>query len=311
MRKFLWLLALCLILTGCTAKPVESATEPDFGILEHEGAHYRLREDLTTVLVLGLDAFAFEVDAMAYTNRMQADFLLLLVVDEAAKTCIPLHLNRDTMTRIRRLGVGGEGAGSFVGQLALAHTYGSGGSDSSLNAVRAVSELLWDAPVDHYITMTMDAVAAINDRLGGITVTVEEDFSHLDPALVPGQQVKLMGEQALTYVRARAGMADSSNLARMKRQQQYLSAFQTKLLETYRTDSTLLSGWLLELGEDFSTDCSVNQLDGLMKLLAQCEMAPFRELQGEAVQGEAFLEYHLNEERLLETALELFYEKQD
>ena len=84
------------------------------------------------------------------------------------------------MTQIRILGVTGEPAGTFTGQLALAHTYGSGEEDSCENTVLAVSNLLYGMEIDHYVSLTMDGVALLNDLVGGVTVEVLDDFSGID-----------------------------------------------------------------------------------------------------------------------------------
>ena len=188
-------------------------------ITYYNGTAYARREDLETVLLLGVDKFEGETPE-GYVNNQQADFLLLLVMDKQHETCTPIQLNRDTMTQIQILGVTGEPAGTFTGQLALAHTYGSGEEDSCENTVLAVENLLYGVGIDHYVSLTMDGVALLNDLVGGVTVEVLDDFSGIDDSLVQGETVTLKGQQALTYVRSRGGMEDSSNLHRMERQRQ-------------------------------------------------------------------------------------------
>ena len=114
----------------------------DREITYYNGTAYAKREDLETVLLLGVDKFEGETPE-GYVNNQQTDFLLLLVMDKQHETCTPIQLNRDTMTQIQILGVTGEPAGTFTGQLALAHTYGSGEEDSCENTVLAVSNLLY------------------------------------------------------------------------------------------------------------------------------------------------------------------------
>ena len=113
----------------------------DREITYYNGTAYARREDLETVLLLGVDKFEGETPE-GYLNNQQADFLLLLVMDKQHETCTPIQLNRDTMTQIQILGVTGEPAGTFTGQLALAHTYGRGEADSCENTALAVSNLL-------------------------------------------------------------------------------------------------------------------------------------------------------------------------
>ena len=277
--------------------------------VEYAGDYYVPRKNLQTVLIMGLDKYEREETTLGYTNKMQADFLLLAVIDKDAKTCELLHLNRDTMTEIRRLGIGGGETGTFTGQLALAHTYGSGGSDSCLNAVKAVSKLLGGVKIDHYMTLTMDAVAKINDLVGGVTVTMLEDFTEIDPAMVKGQEVTLKGENALAYVRFRKGIGDQSNLSRMERQRQYLEAFYGKLMETNKKVSGFLSSTLLKVNDDFVSDCTVNQLEALSNLLELCTVAPIRTIEGKAIQGEEFMEFYPDADSIQENVMALFYER--
>lgn len=328
-RLCCWLCAAALLLAGCggeKAQPTDAETmaiqttsiettsaqttapAPTVeGQLEYGGKTYLPREGIQTLLLMGLDKYERPENAIGYTNKLQSDFLLLVVIDENAKTVELLHLNRDTMTTIRRLGVGGGAAGTFTGQLALAHTYGSGGSDSCLNAVKAVSTLLDGVPIDHYMTLTMDAVGQINDLVGGVSVTVLDDFSEIDPALEQGKEVTLRGDQALVYVRTRLGLEDSSNLHRMERQRQYLAALYAKLMERSRANGDFLAKTLLTVSDSMVSDCTVNQLETLGDLLTQCTIAPIRTLEGKAVLGEEYIEFYVDEDSLRDTVLALFY----
>ncbi len=312
MRKLSLVLMFCLLLTGCFGSPRQTEptqTLPEPGVVLYQNERYRLREELTTILILGLDKFEQEPDPYAYTNQLQSDFILLMVLDEAEGSYTSLHIDRDTMTDIQRLGVGGDETGTFVGQLALAHTYGSGGSDSAVNAMEAVSGLLHDMYIDHYITLTMDAVAMLNDLVGGVTVTVLGDFSQVDPSLVKGEQVTLQGDQALTYVRARYGVDDQTNQSRMVRQRQYLTALFDKVLEHQRDEDDFTANALAKLSGSFTTDCNVSWLSNLAQTLEGYTANPILSIEGESRQGEEFMEFYPDETALYETVLSLFYRK--
>lgn len=298
----------CLLLTGCKQQPISTmGTEPPTEDCAAE-TEPQLKDDLQTILVMGLDKYEAKPKEMGYLNDQQSDFLMLVVLDEKAGTSQVLHLNRDTMTEIRRLGVGGGDAGRFTGQLALAHTYGSGGSDSCLNACKAVSTLLGGIHIDHYIALTMDAVALLNDQVGGVTVEIMDDFTHLDPAMIQGETVTLHGEQALLYVRTRGSLEDSSNLHRMERQRQYLNALYEHLLKARKEDEHFLQDSLLELSSSFQSDLTVNQLSKLGETMLDLELQPFMTIEGEAVKGEEFMEFYPDEASLDQVIQDLFYE---
>lgn len=279
----------------------------DREITYYNGTAYARREDLETVLLLGVDKFEGETPE-GYINNQQADFLLLLVMDKQHETCTPIQLNRDTMTEIQILGVTGEPAGAFTGQLALAHTYGSGEEDSCENTVLAVENLLYGMEIDHYISLTMDGVALLNDLVGGVTVEVLDDFSGIDDSLMQGETVTLKGQQALTYVRSRGGMEDSSNLHRMERQRQYLSALQQQLKQASQQDSGFTLDALLQLNEYMVSDCTVNQLSDLGNSLAAYQGGDILTTPGDAQEGEEFMEFTVDEAALQQLVMEVFYE---
>lgn len=279
----------------------------DREITYYNGTAYAKREDLETVLLLGVDKFEGETPE-GYLNNQQADFLLLLVMDEANETCTPIQLNRDTMTQIRILGVTGEPAGTTTGQLALAHTYGSGEEDSCENTVLAVSNLLYGMEIDHYISLTMDGVALLNDLVGGVTVEVLDDFSGIDDSLMQGETVTLQGQQALTYVRSRGGMEDSSNLHRMERQRQYLAALQQQLKAAVQQEDGFTLDALLQLNEYMVSDCTVDQLSDLGDSLAAYQVSDILTTPGEAQEGEEFMEFSVDEAALQQLVMDVFYE---
>ena len=276
-------------------------------ITYYNGTAYARREDLETVLLLGVDKFEGETPE-GYLNNQQADFLLLLVMDKQHETCTPIQLNRDTMTQIRILGVTGEPAGTTTGQLALAHTYGSGEEDSCVNTVLAVENLLYGVGIDHYVSLTMDGVALLNDLVGGVTVEVLDDFSGIDDSLVQGETVTLKGQQALTYVRSRGGMEDSSNLHRMERQRQYLSALQQQLKQASQQDSGFTLDALLQLNEYMVSDCTVDQLSDLGDSLAAYQVSDILTTPGDAQEGEEFMEFTVDEDALQQLVMDVFYE---
>lgn len=293
--------------TGPPSAVEADAPVDDREITYYNGTAYAKKEDLETVLLLGVDKFEGETPE-GYVNNQQADFLLLLVMDKQNETCTAIQLNRDTMTQIQILGVTGEPAGTFTGQLTLAHTYGSGEEDSCENTVLAVENLLYGVGIDHYVSLTMDGVALLNDLVGGVTVEVLDDFSGIDDSLVQGETVTLQGQQALTYVRSRGGLEDSSNLHRMERQRQYLSALQQQLKQASQQDSGFTLDALLQLNEYMVSDCTVDQLSDLGNSLAAYQVSDILTTPGDAQEGEEFMEFSVDEAALQQLVMEVFYE---
>lgn len=285
----------------------ESARRRREGWIERDGVWYAPKQGQETMLLIGLDKMDPLKQSEGYNNNTQADFLLLAVFDDIEEKVHVLHINRDSMAEIPVLGVDGQPAGSVTGQLALAYTYGSGLNDSCVNTVDTVSDFLYGIEIDHYVAMTMGAVPYINDLVGGVPVTVMDDFSGIDDSLVKGKTITLKGEQALHYVRNRAELEDSTNLNRMKRQQQYLTSM-AKQVEKLDDDFSISAQQVATIAKYIISDCSIDTLSRMAEQFVDYPLQEMQEIQGEAVQGEEFIEFYPDEEKLAEQVLELFYE---
>ena len=154
----------------------------------------------------------------------------------------------------------------------------------------------------------MDAVPRLNDLVGGVEVTVLDDFTGVDDTLVKGETVTLHGEQALRYVRSRQSMKDSSNTARMARQRQYVNALIDKVNARREADEK----FALKLWDEFSSYVQYNSTDYRMKEMAQkymeYEFTDILTLDGFSNAGEEFMEFHPDEESIRQTVYSLFYQ---
>lgn len=271
-----------------------------------KGITYQHRRNLDCYLFMGVDVDGTVADMQRYGGGGQADVQLLAVLDHNEKTWRILQLNRDTLTEVNVLGLTGKVIGVEHEQLALAHAYGSGAEDSCRNTVKAVSSLLWNQPVTGYVAMNVEGIGVLNDALGGVEVTVTSDFSAVDPSLEMGSSVTLHGSQAVNFLRARHGVGDETNLSRMERHRQYLTALSDKLLST---DSvSLLNAY------DQCHDYTVANMDSGMILSLAEKLKDYTQLPLLTIAGQTALlndstAYLLDEDSLTSVIVELFYEK--
>ncbi len=291
----------------------EQLTRQPVTSIEHDGEWYRLRKDVQTVLLIGTDSLQdteADPDLDLFYNYDQADFLALVVFDDAERTCTFIHINRDTMCSVPWLTVNGMLGGEDIEQIALAHTYGTGGEDSCENTCHAVQNLLFGLPVTSYACVTMDAVPVVNDMIGGVTLTLEEDLTDLDPSYTKGNRITLRGDAALSFVRARMSVGDGLNLSRMGRQRQYIAAF----IDAFRTssgkDDALLVRIVEKLDKKLLLNLGMNQIRSISEKIREYEILPPVVPEGENRQGEVFMEYYVDEASLWETVRSLFCEDQ-
>ena len=278
--------------------------------IERNGVAYFPRQDITVVMVLGIDQFGPVAQSESYNNRGASDMDILLIFDETNKQINVLHLNRDTMLSMPVLGIGGRQAGTYYGQLALAHTYGSGLSDSCENTRQAISDFLYGLKIDYYVAMNMDAITILNDAVGGVTVDVTEDFSAVDPTITMGKTT-LLGDQAINFVRSRKDVGDSLNLSRIERHKVYLDGFAEAFRAKQEADAAFVLSAYEQVASYLVTDLSANAISGMMDRYSDFEINEIISPKGENRVGEEYMEFYVDEEALDALILRLFYAPKD
>ena len=276
--------------------------------LRYEGKEYELRDGIETFLLLGLDTNE-QTDLEGYTNKMRADFITLLVVDNNTKTFDAIRINRDTMADVYRLGVAGERIGKDTRQIAIAYSYGNGREVSCRNTADSVSQLLLGAKIDHYLSVTMDAVPIFNDYVGGVEVEIKDDFTGVDDTLVKGQTVRLMGEHALNFVRSRSSMPEPTNLNRMGRQRQYLEALYDQAKKRIAEDDDFAVNAVIKIADYLVTDSTADRLHTFVKKLSGYDLGEIYDIEGENVVGTDFMEFYPDEDSLTKLVIECFYKE--
>ena len=274
--------------------------------ITRDGIAYYPRQDITVMMVLGIDQTGPVESSNYYRNQGAADSIMLLVFDETNEECRVVYLNRDTMLHMDVLGVRGEYAGTTYGQLALAHTYGKGLEDSCENVRNTLMNFMHGLTIDYYVAMNMDAIPILNDAVGGVTVVVADDFSEVDPS-IPMGEVTLRGQQVLSFVRTRKDVGDQKNVTRMERQKQYISAFLTALRAKEHEDTSFILKTYDEVAPYLISDCPVNTLSSMLDRYVDYEIVEIVTPEGDNVIGEAYYEFYVDEEKLDELILRLFY----
>ena len=279
--------------------------------LEHNGTQYVLKEGIETFLVMGLDKFEGTSSADSYNNDQQADFLMLFVFNNNENKVTAIHINRDTMAKMNVLGVAGQKIDTVTKQISFSHTYGNGKEISCNNTAHSVSGLLLDTKINSYMSLTMDSIVVVNDIVGGVELTVRDDFTCIDDTLIKGQTVRLTGEQALNYVQTRYGLEDSTNSGRMERQKQYLGALYNQSKELAESDDSFLLDTVVAISEYILSDRTADELSSLAKKMSEYEFCGVLDIEGESVKGKEFMEFYPDEESIKKIVLDLFYQPKD
>ena len=189
-----------------------------------QGKEYTYNQNIRNILFIGVDKKE-EMQIQDYAGRGgQADCLILLSLNTKDKTATMLNISRDSMVNLDIYDMSGDFLAEERGQIALQYAYGDGEKRSCWLQKKAVTELLHDIPINSFIALNIDGISTIADVLGGVELTVPEDYTAIDPSFVKGETIVLKGDKAERYVRYRDINEFGSNNGRMERQNQFLRA---------------------------------------------------------------------------------------
>jgi anionic cell wall polymer biosynthesis LytR-Cps2A-Psr (LCP) family protein len=271
--------------------------------ISYQGQDYPLKRNMSSVLLIGTDKIEGDgkpVDDDLTYNFNLADFIVVLVFDHSNKTVTPFQVCRDSMCDVDTL------RGLRRMQITLAHTMGNGKEESCITVKKALERLIYGVPIDNYVSFTMDAVPLLNDMVGGVTVTLEDDIPQLGIKYRKGESVTLRGKQALKFIRYRDTSLLDDNLRRMGHHRLYLYAFTEAARSALSQDQDLAVKAFKRVDPFLCTDLSVDDVSKIVDNLCNYEILPVVTPTGVYTEGERFAEYILDETALWDCVHSVF-----
>lgn len=292
-------------------KKTEDGDEEQESLFWNDQVYLR-RDDLEHILILGVDKEEVMSERDDDGNSVgQADAIYLVTLDETQEEISIAAIPRDTWVEIDMYDGSGIYHGTKNAQITLQYAYGDGQTMSCELVKKRVEELL-HIDIDHYLALNLSTIAVINDAVGGVTVTMDEDYTLFDSEFVKGATVCLEGEQALHYLQLRDTHVEGSATTRILRQEMYLYAFMDQAKMALKKNPFLLFGLLSDIEGNYETDLSIWTMMKLAKKAASIDAANIKmwTLPGRILQaiGNPYEEYHLNQTDLMEQILLHYYE---
>ena len=280
-------------------------------MITYKNETYVKKGNLETYLIAGIDAPGKVEKVTEYDGTGQCDVLAVIVRDRSTDQCKLLSIDRNTITAVKSLDNDGTYLDTTDIQISLAHAMGFDQQVRAENTVDAVSHLLGDQTIDGYAMVNMGAIQVVNDMVGGVTVTIEDDFTDRDPTLKKGETVTLMGEHAENYIRGRKDVADGSNQNRMSRQSNYEEAFKPALRSKCAENSKFPLEVYHAMEDYMTTNISAKKFCRLAILMSDENQDEKVAISGTyGLDEDEWQTFTPDEDSLQEAILELFYQKQ-
>ena len=308
------LLLLVFILVALVIKEVlkepeaewdDTQSQVDINQITYEGKQYSYNTNLINILFLGVDNTDMLTEDNLPGEAGQSDCIMILTLDKEKKEGRIIQIPRDTMTEVDLYDTSGNYSTTVTEQIATQYAYSIGGKSSCFATKKTVSELLYDLPIDGYLAMEYSSIAIVNDAIGGVEITVPEDYTMIDPAFEKGATLKLTGEQAHDYVRWRDTNASFSNNDRMERQVQYIPALINTIRDYVGEDGDYYKKLYSLVEKYMLTDLNEEEINAL----AEYELitSDIQYLPGEGKKGEKYEEFYVDEKKLQKMLIETFY----
>lgn len=275
---------------------------------------YEYIDDILTFLVLGIDIDGPVEQNKDLVSGGQSDAIFLVVMNPDTKRISLIGVNRDTMVEVVMVGLGENGEDlTAMAEISVQHGFGDGLNQSCELTRDAVSELFYNLPIHGYISFNMGGMAALNDAVGSVQLTVLEDMTEINPAWYQGAEVTLTGKDAYEYVHYRNTEVFESARNRLARQKQYLSVFAGTAMAKIKKDVTLPVSLYQAFKPYTVTDIGVDEISWLASQLTgyKFDENAVYSMEGITVKGQKFEEFYPDEEALQELIIKVFYREID
>lgn len=236
-RLVLATFAACLVLILLAAasmaysyyRDLREVAQHDLGsVLDEDERPEKLNEAITILLIGSDDRAENEEYGGHYMEGGRSDSLMLVHISPDRDEVTAINFPRDSLVQLPECGpyAGHDGTDGYYGMINAALFHGGPPC-----VVRTI-ESLTDIHIDHFAHMDFSGFRDMVDAVGGVDMCVPEPLqderAHLD--LEAGEQ-RLDGEEALAFVRARYEIGDGGDIGRIDRQQMFLAAFASEVLD--------------------------------------------------------------------------------
>lgn len=276
--------------------------------VEYNGKLYGLNENMASIAIIGYDRRSEQV--VPGKNVGQADAVMVLAANLDTGQVTAIGIPRDSMVEVGEF-MGSEFTGMSTMQLCLSFAYGDGGETSSQYTTAAISRVLYNMPVNNYISLDMDSVGELANAVGGVPLTPLQTIPGTN--IAEGQSTVLFGSNALKYIQWRDTSVLNSSLDRQARQSQFVQAFCKQALGQAQGNVGTLVSLFNVARANGVTNLGVDDFTYLASTVLNTGITgvDVTTLQGEMQQGKKFAEFYLDKTNVYETVLKVYYHEID
>lgn len=288
----------------------ETSEEKQKGFyITYNGKKYQYNQNVINILCLGIDKDIPIEEKRDTGSEGLADVVILASIDTKENKLNFLAVPRETIVPVKLMDTAGNFVRTENEQITLQYAYGQTAEKSCELMTDAVSNLLFQLPVQRYCAINFQALPELNDAIGGVNLVSIETVHWWNGSFYEGQQLHLKGQSALDYVRQRDETIPKSSMGRLERQKQYITCYLEQAKEAVRKDLTLPIKMFRSLTENMCTNVTAADITYLVPELLNMDvdMDNIGMVPGETITGGEHEEYHVDTESLKQLVVQMFY----
>jgi len=256
------------------------------------------------ILCLGVDKFVSMSERDPNTNSIgQADAVYLITVDKQAKDIAIVAIPRDTMVMIEKYDSNLNYLGNEMGQICIQYAYADGMEKSCELTCDRVESLFHDIDIDMYVAININAIMELNDSIGGVEVTIRDEYTAFQMSEWMDSKVLLDGEGAMNYLRVRDCAQSETAYGRLDRIKEYIQAFIPKAIDSIKKDPFTVVRMYDAIKDNMVTDVTAQDILFVANTLKDVsfENINFYTLEGNITYGyTGYEEFYPNIDQLVE-----------
>ena len=275
----------------------------------YNGKEYQYNEHLSNFVFMGIDTREPITEYETIEEVGRADAIFFLSYDRVKKTLKCISIPRDTMADVRMIAPDGTDMGTSKEHINMQYVFGDGKDESCRLMKETISSLLYDVPIQGYCALNMDGIAVAVDVLGGVDMVLSDDsLVAVNENYVKGAQMHITKENAEKIIRYRDTNEAQSAIVRTNRQKELMKVVSEHAREKSAEDPDFIVDMYDSLQPYIVSNIGNDILAKLLEAKFDSATGVI-DLPGQAVEGEMHDEYHLDEMKVYELVLQMFYEE--
>lgn len=255
------------------------------------------------ILCIGVDKFVTMTERHPDTNSIgQADVVFVVSLDTKKEEMDIIAIPRDTIVPVEKYNSAMEYMGTENLQLCLQYAYADGIENSCELTQKRVNEIFEGVTIDAYAAINFSGIMQINDAIGGVEVTMKEDYTVHNPKFVKGATLLLTGTDALDFVQKRDITVANTAYTRIDRQKEYLNEFVKKAKTVVKENPSVISDVYSALKDHMVTNLELTQVLEIVTTAMNCplEEIQFHKIEGEIINDGTYECFYPSEEHIKE-----------